>query len=128
MHQVYHLGSMSAGVSSALKQGLAVMAGLRTGKVQHNRLLHSILRAPMEFFDRTPLGRILNRFSSDVATIDDELPHLFMWFLVMVLDVLGSVALVGFITPWALVAFLVLGLIFGWIQVPLTDFITEPTV
>lgn len=46
---------------------------LGTSSKLHEDLLHRILAAPISFFDITPLGRILNRFSSDMLTIDEEL-------------------------------------------------------
>lgn len=40
----------------------------------HNRMLRAVLRAPMSWFDATPTGRVLNRFSKDQQVIDQELP------------------------------------------------------
>jgi len=41
----------------------------------HNILLTNVLRWPMEVFDQTPIGRILNRFSKEVDVVDTVLPQ-----------------------------------------------------
>eukprot|EP00887_Chlorella_sp_A99_P004434 scaffold30.g4434.t1 len=50
--------------------------GLVAARRLHARLLAAVLAAPQGFFDATPAGRILNRFSSDTATVDDSLPFI----------------------------------------------------
>lgn len=47
---------------------------MNAARVTHNELLKRIIRAPMSFFDVTPVGRIINRFSKDVNEIDNDLP------------------------------------------------------
>ncbi|CAG0914441.1 unnamed protein product [Notodromas monacha] len=42
----------------------------------HEEMLNSIIRAPMSFFDSTPTGRIMNRFSRDVDELDVRMPFL----------------------------------------------------
>ncbi|BFZ19578.1 hypothetical protein BsWGS_22617 [Bradybaena similaris] len=44
-----------------------------SGKL-HAAMLFNILRSPMSFFDTTPGGRIVNRFSRDIEVIDNTLP------------------------------------------------------
>lgn len=44
--------------------------GLRTARVLFRRMTHAILRAPLRWIDTVPSGRILNRFTSDIFTVD----------------------------------------------------------
>lgn len=44
------------------------------GVVMHVTMLNGIMRAPLFFFDVTPAGRILSRFSKDVDIMDTSLP------------------------------------------------------
>lgn len=39
---------------------------LRAASALHDKLFQKVLHSPMAFFDTTPLGRILNRFSRDM--------------------------------------------------------------
>ncbi|PPJ59126.1 hypothetical protein CBER1_01724 [Cercospora berteroae] len=58
--------------------------GTKSSKVMLNRAVTRVLRAPMSFFDTTPLGRITNRFSKDVDTMDNTLTDAIrMFFLTM---------------------------------------------
>jgi ATP-binding cassette subfamily C (CFTR/MRP) protein 1 len=61
----------------------------------HEGLLKSVLGAPVSFFDVTPMGRVLNRFSSDIQTIDEDLSSTLtevVYSLSNVLGVLGAIA------------------------------------
>lgn len=58
--------------------------GTNSSKVMLNRAIRRVLRAPMSFFDTTPLGRITNRFSRDVDTMDNNLTDAIrMYFLTL---------------------------------------------
>ena len=53
-----------------LGSSYAIAFGSMIGsKRLHDGMLHNILRSPMSFFDTTPLGRILNRFSKVIVLI-----------------------------------------------------------
>lgn len=47
---------------------------MRSSIKLHNTMFTKILAAPMRFFDLNPAGRIMNRFSKDMGTIDEYLP------------------------------------------------------
>lgn len=49
------------------------VAGTNASKNMLQKAITRVLRAPMSFFDTTPLGRITNRFSKDVHVMDNEL-------------------------------------------------------
>ncbi|XP_015476097.1 multidrug resistance-associated protein 4 isoform X7 [Parus major] len=54
---------------------------VNSGQNLHNKMFQSILKAPVLFFDRNPIGRILNRFSKDIGHLDDLLPLTFLDFV-----------------------------------------------
>ncbi|CAN6360624.1 unnamed protein product [Urochloa humidicola] len=57
----------------------AIVLGLQTSRSLFSQLLNSLFRAPMSFFDSTPLGRVLSRVSSDLSIIDLDVPLVFMF-------------------------------------------------
>ena len=56
---------------------------VNASRVLHDRMFHSILRAPILFFDINPIGRVLNRFSKDVGYLDDLLPFHFCEYMLV---------------------------------------------
>ena len=46
------------------------LACLGAAKKIHNWMLLNVFSAPMSFFDTTPLGRLVNRFTKDIDTAD----------------------------------------------------------
>ena len=44
---------------------------VRASRLLHEDMLFNILKSPMSFFDTTPIGRILNRFSRDIGALID---------------------------------------------------------
>ncbi|KAJ1030229.1 hypothetical protein NDA16_001140 [Ustilago loliicola] len=47
--------------------------GIAAGNKLFERMLQTVVRSPTRFFDQTPTGRILNRFTKDVETVDSTL-------------------------------------------------------
>ncbi|KAG0271977.1 Multidrug resistance-associated protein 1 [Linnemannia exigua] len=78
---------------------LMVWVGVRATIRLHDGLLSSIMRLPMSFFDTTPLGRIVNRFSTDIFATDNAIPWSFMSTLMCGVSVLGTVVVIAATTP-----------------------------
>lgn len=58
--------------------------GTTSSRVMLNNAITRTLRAPMSFFDTTPLGRITNRFSRDVDTMDNNLTDSMRMYLLTI--------------------------------------------
>ncbi|KAK2457986.1 ABC transporter C family member [Trifolium repens] len=69
---------LSIGVTSTIflltRSLFAVALGLQSSKSLFLQLLNSLFRAPMSFYDSTPLGRILSRVSADLSIVDLDVP------------------------------------------------------
>ncbi|GKC15854.1 ABC transporter C family member 13 [Tanacetum coccineum] len=71
--------------------------GLRAAIHVHNNLLKKLVDAPVAFFDQTPSGRILNRLSSDLYTIDDSLPFILNILLANFVGLVGIAIILSFV-------------------------------
>ena len=56
-----------------MKYVLLLYTILQTNKMIHNRMLKRLLKAVVEFFDYTPSGEIINKFSNDIGFMDIHL-------------------------------------------------------
>jgi len=70
--------------------------GLRAAIRVHASLLENIISAPVCFFDRNPSGRILNRLSSDLYTVDDSLPFILNIFVANFFSLLGTLVVLSY--------------------------------
>ncbi|XP_031660660.1 canalicular multispecific organic anion transporter 2 isoform X3 [Oncorhynchus kisutch] len=119
--------SMRVGVYAALgmAQGVLLLANcllskaysmLRAAELMHLHMLQRLLRAPQGFFESTPTGRVLNRFSKDVDIIDSHIPDnidIWMrtfWYTVNVLIVCSA------LTPLFLLVVVPLMVFYWWVQ------------
>ncbi|KAI5399161.1 ABC transporter C family member 10 [Lathyrus oleraceus] len=71
---VYLLIGVSSTVFLLMRSLFTVALGLHSSKSLFLQLLNSLFRAPMTFYDSTPLGRILSRVSSDLSIVDLDVP------------------------------------------------------
>jgi ATP-binding cassette, subfamily C (CFTR/MRP), member 1 len=67
----------------------------RASQILHNKMLHQLIRAPLHFFDMTPLGRITNRFSSDMDVVDVTVPLSLRQVISSVFNILATFSVVS---------------------------------
>ncbi|XP_039343186.1 multidrug resistance-associated protein 5 isoform X5 [Mauremys reevesii] len=129
-HMRYYAGiyALSMGVMLILKavRGIAFVKGtLRASSRLHDELFRRILRSPMKFFDTTPTGRILNRFSRDMDEVDVRLPFQAEMFIQNVILVFFCAGVIAGVFPWFLVAVGPLTVLFTILHVVSRVFIRE---
>lgn len=86
----YGLINLTIIVAIFLRLIFIMLLGLRASRKIYSNLLHVIMHAPMSFFDVTPVGRIVNRFSYDVYTIDSQLMTAARSYLTTILSVVSA--------------------------------------
>lgn len=97
---------------------LALYVGnIYAGRALHDHLVNNVLASPMMFFDTTPTGRILNRFSKDVDVLDTQIGRIYESWLSCLLRVISVPIVIGYSTPYFLIAFLPLAIIYIAVQV-----------
>uniref|UniRef100_A0A8C1VLR0 ATP-binding cassette, sub-family C (CFTR/MRP), member 12 n=1 Tax=Cyprinus carpio TaxID=7962 RepID=A0A8C1VLR0_CYPCA len=88
---------------------------LRASSKLHDTMFKRILGSPMSFFDTTPTGRLVNRFSKDQDEVDAVLPFNMENFLQFCLIVTFTILTICVVFPYLLIAVGVLAIIFATI-------------
>ena len=83
----------------------------------HDNMLKNIMRSPMSFYDTTPLGRILNRFSKDIYTIDEVIPRSMWSFIFTLLSVISTIIVIVIATPVFAIVIIPLAIFYAIVQV-----------
>lgn len=87
------LGAVQAMLQFAFMVSLTI-CGTRASKILLRLAVGRALRAPMSFFDTTPLGRITNRFSRDVDVMDNSLPDAMRMYFLSIAGIISVFALI----------------------------------
>ncbi|XP_033638055.1 multidrug resistance-associated protein 5-like [Asterias rubens] len=115
---VYGLSLVGVFVLAAFKSVLYMKAALNAASNMHDTVFLKVFRSPMSFFDTTPTGRILNRFSKDLDEIDTLLPtnvesfmaQLFNFVFALVMLLIVFWQLIMLIIPITCIFYLILTL------------------
>ncbi|NWY02623.1 MRP7 protein, partial [Nothoprocta ornata] len=101
---------------TVLRAFLFAFGTIRAATVVHSRLLQRVIKATVTFFDTTPVGRILNRFSSDLYCVDDSLPFILNIFLANTYGLLGVLVMITYGLPWVALVLLPLAALYFCVQ------------
>ncbi|NWV02567.1 MRP3 protein, partial [Ptilonorhynchus violaceus] len=121
-----HNTAMRIGVYAALGllQGLIVlissftlaMGGISAARTLHAALLENKFHTPQSFFDTTPTGRIINRFSKDIYVIDEVIPPTILMFLGTFFTSLSTMIVIIASTPLFAVVIIPLAILYFFVQ------------
>ncbi|KAK6334593.1 hypothetical protein TWF718_010050 [Orbilia javanica] len=114
----YIAGYVGLGVAQALFMFIFALtlttAGTEASKNLMKKAMRRVLRAPMSFFDTTPLGRIVNRFSKDVDVMDNNLTDAMRMYFFTLAATLCTFVMIIVYFPWFALALAPLAVFFFW--------------
>uniref|UniRef100_G3MW09 Multidrug resistance-associated protein 4 n=1 Tax=Bos taurus TaxID=9913 RepID=G3MW09_BOVIN len=105
VHSVLTIGIILFGITKSL---LMFYVLVNSSQTLHNKMLESIFRAPMLFFDRNPIGKSDTKFLSNILDIKASVFLLFQTFLL----VIGVVGVMVAAIPWIAIPVIPLGILF----------------
>ncbi|CAF4075111.1 unnamed protein product, partial [Rotaria sordida] len=119
--QIYYMNIYSAlgitqGFLAFAMQLMQKLVAYIAGRKLHWFILIGILHAPISFFDTTPIGRIINRFSKDIEAVDSALPNAFSQSLTTLITVVATLIILVYGSWFAIIEFIPLAILFIYIQ------------
>ncbi|KAJ5360376.1 ABC transporter integral membrane type 1 [Penicillium concentricum] len=91
---------------------LWIFCSIEASRKLHERMAFAIFRSPMSFFETTPSGRILNRFSSDIYRVDEVLARTFNMLFANSARAIFTMIVISTSTPAFMIFIIPLGYIY----------------
>jgi len=113
---IYVAFSFAAIGATLFRSFSMVFGSIKGSKLFHEKMFKAVIRSPMSFFDTTPIGRILNRFSKDQLTIDESIARTLGMFLNTFCQVFGSIIVIALVSPFIIIAMIPVAALFYFIQ------------
>ncbi|KAK9367367.1 hypothetical protein V1509DRAFT_627120 [Lipomyces kononenkoae] len=110
--QIYGLIAIVYIFLSFFREALFYFGSLSASNGLFDKLLNAVMRAKPRFFDSTPVGRIINRFSKDIESIDREVAVDALSFIHSILSVGVIIGVISVIVPGFLLIGVVISIIF----------------
>eukprot|EP00928_Gymnodinium_smaydae_P037927 TRINITY_DN26270_c0_g2_i1.p1 TRINITY_DN26270_c0_g2~~TRINITY_DN26270_c0_g2_i1.p1 ORF type:complete len:1319 (+),score=256.05 TRINITY_DN26270_c0_g2_i1:487-3957(+) len=101
---VYAAGTLGHVVLLVFASVLFAEAGMRASKTLHLDCLTRVLRAPLAWFEDTPSGRTVSRFSTDLSVVDVQLTMILDNFFQMSFSTIAMLGIIVSIVPMVAVA------------------------
>lgn len=92
------------------------LRAVKAGLILHDNALKATLAAPLRFFDSTPVGRVLNRFSRDVDSVERNMPWSFENTIRAVFATVAAVVVLASVFPLILVVVVPVCAVFYYLQ------------
>ncbi|WOG81431.1 hypothetical protein DCAR_0100578 [Daucus carota subsp. sativus] len=113
---IYLIISIGGSFCVLVRASLLAVTGLATAEKMFHNMLHSVLRAPMAFFDSTPTGRILNRASTDQDVLDLGIANKLGWCAFSTIQLIGVILVMSQAAWEVFIVFLPVTAICIWYQ------------
>lgn len=113
---IYGLLTASYGVFAFVRGVVFYRLAIRASTKLHRDAFRAVLASPISFFETTPTGRLLNRFSSDIDQVDDGLPDTAHNTFFFVSSVGGGFVLILVVFPQFALALVPLAMLFLRVQ------------
>ncbi|CAI6344119.1 unnamed protein product [Macrosiphum euphorbiae] len=104
-------------IFSSIALSITFSLGTIHGAEKFYKLINSrLFKNPLSLFDTTPIGRILNRVSKDIDTIDNVLPSLILSRIKYTVSVIGTLIVISYSTPIFAVVIIPIAIIYYIMQ------------
>lgn len=83
--------SLTSSLCMLMRAYVLVLGGVACGTIVHKKIIKSLLYASLnKFYNRVPIGRIINRLSKDMRELDESIGFSFGGFLVSLFRLFGT--------------------------------------